>query len=105
MNSSPYPTIKRMPGVCGGKPIVGGQRMPVHGVIARLKAGCAEGEMLENFPTLRREHIAECRAYYMEHPEEIDKLIAADEAAPTEKELAFIAALRARNEEARRLVS
>ncbi|HYR58651.1 MAG TPA: DUF433 domain-containing protein [Chthoniobacteraceae bacterium] len=97
-----YPTITRIPGVCGGKPIVGNQRMPVHEVICRLQLGSTESELLESFPTLRAEHIAECLAYYEEHRDEIEKLIAADEASPNAEQLAMIEALRARNEELRR---
>ena len=71
--------------------------MPVHGVVDRLQLGWSEEVMLEEFPTLNREHLAACMAYYEDHREEIDLLIAADHAPPSDDELALIERLRAAN--------
>ncbi|MEO7317617.1 MAG: DUF433 domain-containing protein [Chthoniobacteraceae bacterium] len=89
--------ISRIPGVCGGNPMVGGQRMTVHGVVDRLQLGWSEDEMLEDFPTLERAHLAACLAYYEDHREEMDRLIAADHAPPSNEELALMDRVRAAN--------
>ena len=64
--------------------------MTVHGIVDRLQLGWSEDEMLESFPTLERAHIAACLAYYEDHRDEIDRLIAADHAPLSGEDIALI---------------
>ena len=45
------------PGVRGGKPCIAGSRIAVYDILEYLAGGMTEQEILDDFPTLRPEHI------------------------------------------------
>ncbi len=45
------------PGVRSGKPCIVGSRITVYDILEYLAGGMNEQEILEDFPSLRREHI------------------------------------------------
>ncbi|MFT3728178.1 MAG: DUF433 domain-containing protein [Terricaulis sp.] len=45
------------PAIFGGKPIIRGQRFAVEHLLGYLGAGMSEGELLEEFPFLKRKDI------------------------------------------------
>ena len=45
------------PGVCGGKPVIKGTRVPVHAIIDLLKAGMSPEEVHEQYPSVPLEII------------------------------------------------
>ncbi len=51
------------PGVCGGRLIGAGTRMPVSDVLDALAAGVSADELLADFPYLTRDDVLACRAY------------------------------------------
>lgn len=51
------------PAVCGGQPCVRGLRIPVAVVLKYLAAGKTTDELLDEFPELEREDVAECLRY------------------------------------------
>jgi uncharacterized protein (DUF433 family) len=51
------------PDVCNGKPVVAGTRVTVQAVLEFLAAGDSVEEVLEEYPTLRREDVNACLAY------------------------------------------
>ena len=45
------------PGVRSGKPCIAGTRITVYDILEYLAGGMSEQQILEDFPSLRREHI------------------------------------------------
>lgn len=58
--------IEVNPAILVGKPVVKGTRLAVEFVLDLLAAGCAEEEILRNYPGLTREDILACVAYAAE---------------------------------------
>ena len=61
MNFDQYITIT--PGIRNGKPCLAGTRITVYDVLDYLAGGMTEPELLEEFPTLRAEHIRATLAF------------------------------------------
>ena len=56
--------IVRIPGVCGGAPIVRGYRMPVYVMLGMIASGDDWDELIaEGFPFLEREDFEACLLY------------------------------------------
>jgi type III restriction enzyme len=72
-----YRYIVHKSGVRSGHPIVEGTRLGVHDVVAMTKTGASVDEVVASFPRLTRAHVYECLAYYEDHQNEINPLIAA----------------------------
>src|SRR6266498_3904422 len=72
-----YRYITRKPGTRGGNAIIEGTRIGVHDVIGLLQ----NGETVETipaacFPTITKAQVYECLAYYEDHRDEINLLVA-----------------------------
>lgn len=76
-----YPNIVSEPSVQGGAPVVRGTRVPVRTVAFYACAGWDERRILESFPRLTAETLAEALRYYAEHRAEIDEELRADAAS------------------------
>ena len=59
--------IVKVPGTCGGRPIVKGTRIPVWLLLEMQADGATEDELLQNYPTLYREGIKAAFAYAEAH--------------------------------------
>ena len=57
MNSN---EIEIHPDVCNGRPVLRGTRIAVQSVLAMLAAGDSVADVLEAFPSLRREQVLAC---------------------------------------------
>jgi len=55
--------IELNPEVLAGKPVVKGTRLAVEFIVDLLAQGWTEDEILENYPTLKREDIKACLQY------------------------------------------
>lgn len=51
------------PNIRGGRPCLRGSRITVAEVLELLASGMTENEILEDFPTLTREHLNGCLAF------------------------------------------
>lgn len=72
-----YRHIVRAVGIRGGRVVVEGTRIGVHDVVGLLQNGeTVDSLPLNCFPGLTRSQIYSCLAYYEDHREEIDLLIA-----------------------------
>ena len=72
-----YRYITSASGVRGGKAIVEGTRIGVHDVIGLLQNGeTVDSILVSSFPSLTKAQIYECLAYYEDHRDEINVLIA-----------------------------
>lgn len=80
MIATGYRYIVHRTGVRSGHPIVEGTRIGVHDVIAMVKAGASVEEVVLSLPKLTRAQVFECLAYYEDHQNELDPLVAAQTA-------------------------
>lgn len=71
--------IERTPGVCGGAARVRGTRIAVWTLVRLQQLGRSDEQLLSDFPGLTWDDLTAVRAYYREHPDEIDEAIAAEE--------------------------
>jgi len=68
----PYVTQKK--GVCGGKPIIAGTRIPVWGIAGWSRKGySAEKIQRDIYPSLGLAEIYDALSYTYDHKEEIDR--------------------------------
>lgn len=61
MNFEEY--ISVTPDIRGGKPCIKGTRITVYDILEYLAGGMTEAEILEDFPSLRPEHIRAALAF------------------------------------------
>jgi uncharacterized protein (DUF433 family) len=72
-----YRYITQKPGVRGGLAVVEGTRIGVHDVVGLLQNGETVDSIVSHcFPDLTRAQVYECLAYYEDHRDEINLLIA-----------------------------
>lgn len=80
MIATSYRYIVRRAGVRSGHPTIEGTRIGVHDVVAMIQTGCSVDAVVNSFPKLSRAQVYESLAYYEDHREELDPLIAAQTA-------------------------
>jgi uncharacterized protein (DUF433 family) len=73
--------IASTPGVCSGEPCIVRTRIPVWVLEQARRLGTSEAELLQCYPTLRAEDLANAWAYVRSHREEIDQQIHGNETA------------------------
>jgi uncharacterized protein (DUF433 family) len=71
-----HPYIVRVPGVCGGRPIIKGTRISVRHIAQLYKAGDLVDEMLQAHPHLSAAAVYDAISYYLDHQVEIEQEIA-----------------------------
>jgi len=71
-----YRYITAIEGVRSGRPIVEGTRIGVHDVAGMVINGASIDEVVRSLPSLTRAQVYECMAYYEDHRDEMDLLIA-----------------------------
>lgn len=72
-----YRYIIQQPGVRGGNATIEGTRVGVHDVVGLLQTGETVDSIVDRcFPNITRAQVYECLAYYEDHREEIDVLVA-----------------------------
>src|SRR5712691_8326657 len=76
-----FPGIESTANVCGGEPCIVRTRIPVWLLEQARRLGTSEAELLQSYPTLRAEDLANAWAYVRAHREEIDEQIRGNEAA------------------------
>jgi uncharacterized protein (DUF433 family) len=76
-----FPGIESTPGVAGGEPCIVRTRIPVWVLVQARHLGMSEAELLQVYPTLRAEDLANAWAYYRSHKDEIEQQILENEAA------------------------
>jgi len=76
MLATNYRYIVKVTGTRSGHAIVEGTRIGVHDVVAMHQAGAAVEEVVASLPRLSRAQFYECLAYYEDHRNEIDPLVA-----------------------------
>jgi uncharacterized protein (DUF433 family) len=80
-----HPYIVRIPGVCGGKPVIQGTRIAVWLIAGWFRQGYTPEEIQEMYPQLTLAQIHDALSYYYDHQAEIERDIR--ENNPSEGEL------------------
>jgi uncharacterized protein (DUF433 family) len=66
-----HPHIVRMQGVCGGRPIIEGTRLPVKLIVGWARMGMTPEEIAAQYPDVSIVQVADALAYYKDHSAEI----------------------------------
>ncbi|MGE5341940.1 MAG: DUF433 domain-containing protein [Candidatus Omnitrophota bacterium] len=74
-----FPGIENTPGVCGNEPCIVRTRIPVWVLVRARQLGKSEADILNAFPTLRAEDLANAWSYARSHTAEIDRQIEENE--------------------------
>jgi uncharacterized protein (DUF433 family) len=74
-------TIENIPGVCGDEPCIVRTRIPVWVLVRAKQLGKSDADILNAYPTLRAEDLANAWAYARSHEKEINQQIQDNEAA------------------------
>jgi uncharacterized protein (DUF433 family) len=80
LKNHPYISVKK--GVCGGRNIIEGTRIPVWSIIKWYKLGLSLEEIMREFPQLSPAQIHDAFSYYYDHLNEIEKDIRDNEDEP-----------------------
>jgi uncharacterized protein (DUF433 family) len=70
-----FPGVESIPNVCGGEPCIVRSRIPVWLLEQVRRLGTSEAGLLQAYPTLRAQDLANAWNYVWAHPEEIDQQI------------------------------
>lgn len=74
-----HPYISYKEGVCGGRSIIEGTRIPVWSIIKWYKTGMSIEEIIRGFPHLTPSQVYDAFSYYYDNQKEIEKDIAENE--------------------------
>jgi len=77
----PHPRITSTPEVCGGEACIVRTRIPVWLLVQAKRLGASDAQLLQSYPALDAEDLANAWAYARQHAEELSRQIAAHEAA------------------------
>jgi uncharacterized protein (DUF433 family)/antitoxin (DNA-binding transcriptional repressor) of toxin-antitoxin stability system len=70
-----YRYVTQSPGICGGRPIIRGTRIPVRAIVGYHKLGLSADEILAGLPHLTPAQVYEALSYYYDHAAEIEQEI------------------------------
>ena len=76
-----FPGVDSRPGVCGGEPCIVRTRIPVWLLEQARRLGTSESALLEAYPTLRAEDLANAWAFVRSHQLDIERQIRENESA------------------------
>lgn len=76
-----FPGVDSRPGVCGGDPCIVRTRIPVWVLEQARRQGMSEAAMLQSYPQLQAEDLANAWAYVQGNRSEVDALIHGNEVA------------------------
>ncbi len=78
-----FPSVESISNVCGGEPCIVRTRIPVWLLEQARRLGTSEAKLLQAYPTLRAQDLANAWNYVRFHAEEIDRQIQDNEADET----------------------
>ena len=70
-----FPGIDTPPSVCGGDPCIARTRIPIWLLERYRRLGVSERDLLDSFPTMRAEDLANAWAFARVHAKEIERQI------------------------------
>ena len=81
-----YSHVKKQPGVRGGKACIDDTRISVADVVALLKQGLDDRQIIARYPSLNLAQVHAAISYYYENPQELGADLAEDDGAEDEHE-------------------
>jgi len=81
-----YSHVTKQPGVRGGKACIDDTRISVADVVALLKQGLGDRQIIERYPSLNLAQVHAAISYYYENPGELEADLAEDDDAEEEHE-------------------
>ena len=75
-----FPGIESLPGVCGGDPCIVRSRIPIWLLEQARRFGTSEAELLQAYPTLHAQDLANAWNYVRAYPQAINQQIRENEA-------------------------
>lgn len=76
-----FPGIERTPGVVGGEARIVRTRIPVWSLVQARRLGMSDTDILDSYPSLRPDELANAWGYARLHPQEIEQCIYENETA------------------------
>ena len=73
--------VTHTPGVMGGSAVIRDTRIPVWLLVRMGQLGMCDADILEQYPGLTQMDMRSAKAYFREHPAEIDRDIVENESA------------------------
>ena len=70
--SKVHPYVTNVPGVCGGRSVIEGTRIPVWSLVKWYKLGFSIEDIMREFPQLHPSQVYDAFSYYYDHQEEIE---------------------------------
>lgn len=77
--SKMHPHISKRKGICGGRSIIVGTRIPVWSIIKWYKVGMSVENIMREFPQLTPSQVHDAFSYYYDNQEEIERNIIENE--------------------------
>lgn len=77
--SKMHPYISRQKGVCGGRSVIEGTRIPIWSIIKWYKVGMSVEDIIREFPQLSPSQVHDAFSYYYDNQEEVEKDIVENE--------------------------
>jgi len=77
--SKKHPHISKQKGVCGGRSIIIGTRIPVWSIIKWYKLGMSVEDIIREFPQLTPSQVHDAFSYYYDNQEDIERDIVENE--------------------------
>ena len=74
-----HPYISKQKGVCGGKSVVEGTRIPIWSIIKWYKVGLSVEDIIREFPQLTPSQIHDAFSYYYDNQEAVEREIEKNE--------------------------
>ena len=74
-----HPYITQTQGICGGRPVIRGTRIPVKVLVQHHRIGDSIDKILEGFPKITAAQFYDALSYYYDHEAEINADMEADE--------------------------
>lgn len=71
--SKTHPYISKQKGVCGGRTVIEGTRIPIWSIIKCYKVGMSVEDIIREFPQLTPSQIHDAFSYYYDNQEEVEK--------------------------------
>jgi uncharacterized protein (DUF433 family) len=79
MQKIDYRNIEKVPGRCGGQPVIVGTRIRAATILTCYRQGMTVEEIVQQYPHLKPADVHDALAYAYDHMEEIEIELAADD--------------------------
>lgn len=74
-----HPYVRRQKGICGGRSIIAGTRIPIWSLIKWYKLGISVEDLMREFPHLTPAQVHDAFSYYYDNSPEIEQDILENE--------------------------